>query len=393
VVHGTCAVFLPVVMSEGPVVRPLLDELARGTPKERVKALGELRRLAETEAVRSEFIVMGHAPKIVAVLKQGDVECRIRAAGVIANIAATDACRATVLAAGVLEPLVAMLTTGFSDFQDESAGALRSLAESEQGQHAIIASGALSALVDMLSNASPKGKVRAGGTIGYLAAHLPKAEVKGFLPGLVTMLSSDSQEVSTEATCAMWHIATTCPNRAAVVEAGALAPLIHLLSHSSLRGKAEAAKALGNLAEEGDDFEPNGDPPPAFAGAIVDAGATPGLVALLWSGTGALPGSGHAVDLAMTNNAYTQAARTLSMLATQSRTHSVLVGDGAIPALIRLLQDCEGCPMAKGWSASTLEQLARDADVKKEIYASVPLVAKTVGAQKLLTTQLNFYCQ
>lgn len=373
------------------LMRPILNELARGTAKEQAKALGELRRLAETEAVRSEFIVMGHAPKIVAYLCRGDADCRILAAGVIANIAATDPSRATIIAAGALKPLVGMIRASFSDFQEEAARALRSLAVSEQGQHAIIAAGALPPLIAIVSSGSAKGKTAAAGTIGFLARHLPKAEVKGFLPGLAAMLSSDMEEVGFESACAICNVATTCPNREAVMEAGALTPLLNLLSNSSLRGRAQAAGALANLATEGDDFEATGEPPPRFAGVIVDAGAVPGLVALLAVGPGDCP-AGQGVDPSIANDASTQATRTLSLLAVESRTHAVLVKDGAIPALIALLQEGKSCPTTVGWTASVLEQLARDAEVKKEIYACVPLVAKTVGGQKKLLAHLTIYC-
>lgn len=371
-------------------MRPILNELARGTAKEQAKALGDLRSLARTAEVRSEFIVMGHAPKIVAYLSRADVECRIRAAGVIANIAATDTSRATIIAAGALPPLVGMLRASFSDFQEEAARALQSLAASEQGQHAVLAAGALPPLVENLSSGSAKGKAAAAGTLGFLARHLPKAEVKGFLPALVAMLSSGIEEVSFEAASAICKVAITCPNRESVMEAGALPPLLHLLSNSSLKGRAQAADALGCLATEGYDFEATGAPPPRFAGSIADAGAVPGLVALLAGGIGECS-AGQGLDPAISNNASTQAARTLSLLAIEGRTHEALVADGAIPALIMLLQEGKGCPMAKGWSASVLEQLARDVQVKKEIYASVPLVAKTVGGQKHLLAQLTVY--
>jgi len=377
-------------MSAESPMRPILNELARGTAKEQAKALGELRILAQTAEVRSEFIVMGHAPKIVAYLSRGDADCRVGAAGVIANIAATDACRATIIAAGALQPLVGMISSNYKDFQEEAAGALRTLTASEKGQHAVLAAGALRPLVENLSSGSAKGKVAAAGTLGFLACHLPKAEVKGFLPGLVAMLSSDIEEFSFEAAGAICNVAITCPNREAVMEAGALTPLLHLLSSSSLRGRAQAAEALACLATEGYDFEATGSPPPRFAGAIADAGAVPGLVALLAGGVGECS-TGQGLDPTISNHASTQAARTLSLLAIEGRTHPVLIADGAIPALIMLLQEGKGCPMAKGWSASVLEQLARDGEVKKEIYASVPLVAKTVGGQKHLLAQLTVY--
>jgi len=381
-------------MAEASAVRTLLNELSKGTAKEKAKALGELRRLADTEAVRSELIVMGHISKIIALLSRGDVECRIQAAGVIEGMAATEPCRLAIIATGVLEPLVGMLQKTqplVSEFQEEAAGALRSLAASQQGQHAILAAGALPALVELLATGTAKGKARSGGTIGYLAAHLPKAEVKGFLPSLVAMLSSEVDEVSMAASRAVCNVCTTCVNRAAVVEEGGLAPLLNLLNNSSLKGRTEAAAALGALAVEGTDFEPTGEPPPAYAGPIVEAGAVPALVILLAGGVGEGP-PGQGLDPTISNNACTQAARTVSVLAIETSTHPVLIANGAIPALVALLQEGKGSPKAKGWAASALEQLARDEKAKKEIYASVPVIAKTIGAQKALTAQLKYYC-
>merc|ERR1719240_2468833 len=175
------------------------------------------------------------------------------------------------------------------------------------------------------------------------------------------------------------------------MEAGVLPPLLHLLSNGSLRARAEAAAALGNLAIEGTDFEANGEPPPAFAGAITHAGAVPGLLALLDSHLGEGP-AGQGVDPALSNKAMTEASRALSFLAVERKNIPVLVADGIIPALITMLQEGKSCPMAKGWVAAILAQLAKDGDVKKEIFASVPLVAKTVGAQKCLTAQIMCYC-
>lgn len=375
-------------MPETSLVRPLFAELVKGTPKDRVNALTQMRRLTEGEAVRSEFIVMGYVPKIIEVISRGENLCRTQAAGVIANIAATDACRAAIIAAGALPPLVLMLNTNVIELQEEAAGALQSLAAYDQSQPAILAAGALGPLIELLSCSTAQGKLRAAGTIGFLAVYLPKAEVTGFLPALVAMLSSGTDAVSGEAADAIRKICTTCPKRAAVMEAGALEPLLELLRNSSLIGRAQAAGALGNLVTEGYDFEATGEPPPFFAKPVVDAGAVPGLVALLTGGVGE-GAPGQSLDLAISNNASTQAARTLSLLAIESRTHEVLIADGAIPALLALLQEGKGCPVAKGWVASALEQLARDSHTKKEIYAAVPLVAKTPGGQKFLTASLN----
>merc|ERR1712118_458293 len=99
--------------------------------------------------------------------------------------------------------------------------------------HAIIAAGAVTPLIHLLGCGTAKGRMRIAGTVGLLAAHLPKSDIRGFLPGLVGMLSIESEEVSMEATCAICNIATTCPNREAVMEAGALLPLLHLLSNAS----------------------------------------------------------------------------------------------------------------------------------------------------------------
>lgn len=379
-------------MPETSLVKPLFDELVKGTPKDRVNALAQMRKISEGEAVRSEFIVMGYVPKLIEVMSRGEISCRTQAAGVIANIAATDACRAAIIAAGALPPLVLMLSANVIELQEEAAGALHSLAPYEQSQLAILAAGALGPLIELLSCSTSQGKLRAAGAIGFLASHLPKEEVVGFLPALVAMLSSGTDEVSGEAADSIRKICTTCPKRVAVMEAGAVEPLLELLRNSSLRGRARAAAVLGNLVTEGYDFEATGEKPRFLAKPVVDAGAVPGLVALLTGGAGE-GATGQSLDLAISNNASTQAARTLSLLATDSRTHEALIADGAIPALLALLQGGKGCPTAKGWVASTLEQLGRDSHTKKEIYAAVPLVAKTHSGQKLLMASISSWLQ
>eukprot|EP00439_Symbiodinium_sp_Y106_P024081 s4446_g2.t3 len=136
----------------------------------------------------------------------------------------------------------------------------------------------------------------------------------------VQLLGSDSSVPTKAAASAIRNLAAN-HNAAqlAIAKAGAITPLINLLTHSDQGVQAQAAAALGNLA--GDSSENHFDKQMMIA----QAGAVPPLVQLLERASPELREAG---------------ASALRMLATNNADNQVAVAHaGAIRPLVRLLYD------------------------------------------------------
>jgi vacuolar protein 8 len=115
-------------------------------------------------------------------------------------------------------------------------------------------------------------------------------------------------------------------NKAAIMKAGAIPPLVQLLRSGSNECRVYAATALSHLmgavaSEEGPQFCNVAD---RVAAAIVAAGAIPLLVELLRSDS---------------DEGKTESARALQLLFSNGATNKkVIVAAGALPLLVELLQ-------------------------------------------------------
>jgi vacuolar protein 8 len=130
--------------------------------------------------------------------------------------------------------------------------------------------------VELLRGGSAEGRVEAAGALGNLAFNydIGAAAVveAGAISPLVGLLRGGSDEVRAEAARALWSLAYGNDNiAAAVAEAGAIPSIVQLLSGSSDEGRVNAAGALATLAAGMN----------AFTAAVVAAGAIPPLIALL----------------------------------------------------------------------------------------------------------------
>ena len=114
------------------------------------------------------------------------------------------------------------------------------------------------------------------------------------IEGLVRRLREGNDKAKTEAAQMLGDLAWFGDNRATIVEAGGIPPLVDVLRDGSMGAKEEAVSALFVLAYNHDDNKV----------LIADAGGIPLLVELVRDGrTGSNPAAGALQDIARNNDA------------------------------------------------------------------------------------------
>lgn len=133
--------------------------------------------------------------------------------------------------------------------QREVARALANIAAAEPNHQPLIDGGALALCLDLVVSNSPEVQQQATRVLGNLALS-EDAEMHAHLLGegtlelLVLLAASWDDAVQQEAAIAIANFALQPQNRAAVVQAGALGPLLEQLSSPSAAVNYHAAQAL-----------------------------------------------------------------------------------------------------------------------------------------------------
>jgi len=170
------------------------------------------------------------------------------------------------------------------------------------------------------------------------------------IESLVQLLSTDNIGARRAAAWALRHLASSDANRAAMAQAGAIVPLVHLLEiPEGEEGEEGGDDGASSDAEQG--LDGNDDAPTAAAGAlqilalddacsnsIADAGGIPMLVQCLHRGS---------------NFCKVVAAGALGTLAYNAENRKGIVSSGAIPALVSLLSS-DASPGEEGQESSAV---------------------------------------
>ena len=270
--------------------------------------------------------------------------------------------------------VVEVLTDGQAKTKEHAALTIARLASSEAYRKSIFSAGAITPLVALLrtgthnhpgddkAQRAQKAHAAAAAALWNLAVSpackLPIAKA-GAIPPLVGLLTTGTPEARGFAVGALNNLAASRANQAAIGKAGAIAKIIEMLrtwvreadgggpstahSQSSEECVSNAAGALGNLAAD-----------PANQKLIVAQGGLPPLVRLIE------PGS----RISASTKAY--AAGALWNLAFRNADNKVSIASaGAIPPLISLLQS--GSPDARSNAAAALWNLAVNLNNQVEI--------------------------
>ena len=151
--------------------------------------------------------------------------------------------------AGGILPLVALLTSGGMAAKEHAAAALHHLAKDSDNQLAIARANGITPLVALLDGGSEVVVQNVKNALSRLAEYSEdnQAQIAKRCVSMLTAENSRAQELSA---FALWSLAKKQPQGApvVVVNAGAISPLVLLLSTGTLTAKQNAAAALSTLA-------------------------------------------------------------------------------------------------------------------------------------------------
>ena len=206
-----------------------------------------------------------------------------------------------------------------------------------------IEAGAIPKLLALVTNGSnPCGQRAAAKALAVISlnARIPAAIVAAFIEALVALLrnwSEDHLYLPFDAAQALNHLYSddvgaveSAANRAAIVNAAAVDPLVALVTNGSTGDRGQAARELSNLALCD-----------AIQEAIADAGAIPLLVTLVTNGAA---------------DEQKWAARALGNVGSLNEANQEeIVAAGAVYPLVKLMRDANGS--LKDAAAEALENL------------------------------------
>ncbi len=176
------------------------------------------------------------AELLVQQLRTGDPGTQAQAARTITCLAVNADYRSMIVKAGAVPHLVPLLSSSDADAQGYAAAALGSLCKHDGDARAqAVEAGAMPRLIGMLGSSDPDAQQRAVGALDSLSQAPAAANAIAHLKGvsqLVQLLGSSTASVQESAACTLCNVAISDPNRAAMVRAGVVEPLVALLSSS-----------------------------------------------------------------------------------------------------------------------------------------------------------------
>ena len=321
-----------VALAKAGAIAPLVSLLASDSPETQEHAVGALLFLASNdEGARLTSVVR----RLVGVIDARNASAQMKAASALAVLSSRSvATRTAIMQAGAIPPLVRLLGDGLrtqSDTpQERAAAVLADLARSAEGVEGIVASGGVSPLVQMLASSSERAQIAAASALFYLASMGDnRADIifAGGIPRFVALLSDGCLEAQRHSAAALFQLSNTAHSKTAIVQAGAIQPLVDMLralgakspedqdSAKSAEAQESVTAVLSDLARSKQDNK----------AAIVEAGGIPPLITALSS-----PSSGvvrHATTLLW---ALTQGL-------TSSEYKMKLLDAEAVPLLVALL--------------------------------------------------------
>ena len=261
--------------------------------------------------------------------------------------------------AGAIQPLVALLSSGTTQARENAAGALWHMAIDRPIQLAIAKCSGISPMVAIIDDGTEQAQKNAANALARLATKNAdnQMQISKYCVGLLANQNTGTQR---RAACVLSDLARDNPGSPVViVNAGAISPLVNLLSGGAADVKEEAARALSTLALNS----------PSTQLAIAS-----GLVVLV--GTGSAESQEHVSQLLLT-------------LSKDADNCVAIVRAGAVPRLVvQLRGGGSTSAIAQELAAAVLACLAATEDGIRGILSSNcirPLVSMlttgTAGAQ------------
>lgn len=241
-----------VILSEG-ALRPILESLSSAAPEIREQAAIAVQIMVRDDRVSTEILASGALAQLVNMLPSSTTHGKAKIASALATIASKDDNAKPVVSAGALPQLLILL----GESQPEScriaaALALEHIASLNLCRKAVFDAGALPLLVERLRCGGTEEERQAAAAIRAIVTEgneelpppgAPREDPPdalemidtGFVPLLVDLLSRGSAECRSEAARGIFAIADRGAEcHPTIIAAGALPPLIALLSNASV---------------------------------------------------------------------------------------------------------------------------------------------------------------
>ena len=277
---GLLNVATPSADNRGAVVRALVQLLEARNAAAQMKAAETLAILASRSAAnRSAIAVAGAIPPLVRLLGDGryPTSSQVHAAAALSDLARSNENKPSIISAGGVPPLVRMLASKEAEAQCFASTALFHLSATASAQTLITEHNGISLMVALLSSERLSTANAAAGALYHLASTASNKGTivkAGGIARLVTLLELTDMPDARESIAAVLAELARANNEKAIVSCGGVKPLVAVLAGGSETASAQkhAACALWGLTEgTADRYQP----------AITAAGAVPPLVALV----------------------------------------------------------------------------------------------------------------
>lgn len=324
-----------ILIADAGGITPLVTMTSSHNSMARENAAGALMHLALDPANQVAIAKANGIAPLVTILDEGTAIAHEHAAEAIARLAVGNEENQAQSA----KHLVALLGTGGEGAQKRAAHVMSKLAKHNAGSPVIMVNaGAISPLVTLLSIGNLEVKHEAASALSNLSLHSPSTQL-AIATALVGLIGVGSAEAQEHVAKLLLTLATDAENRAAIAKAGAIPQLVVQLrgaGNSSAKAQKLAAAVLSHLSGAS---ENNVD-------AIATAGAIKPLVALLSSE------AAHA-------EAY--AAAVLADLAQRStKNKGAVLAEGGIMPLVALLHKDKFATKTRAEGAHALRCLSTE---------------------------------
>ena len=325
-------------VSAAGAIAPLVHLLLQSSSAEDVQiaASGALYNICN-DVTQAEMVAAGAVDPLAKLLKSSSTAVREHAVRALGRLCSGEASLLKVLSGGGIAPLVLLSRSSCEGVQHAAVAMLANLASLPASQAPFASAGAIPLLVNFLSSGPGAVREAAVGAFCNLCAYadsLVLVAAAGAIGPLIKMLvtpGSCSETAQRYAATVLHKLTGNCGTVASFTSAGAVAPLVQLLSSRSARAPERAVAILLGLAVHGQ------------AQAISAAGGIPPLVLLLNSGPASLQPSLVTILRALA--------------ATSSDSISAMHRAGVVPLLDKLSGDTHAEAVVRDGASSLLTVL------------------------------------
>lgn len=330
-------------------------------PGTRDMVTGMLLDLSQVPGVPRSLADHNMVKHLVQVLRNAECEeVQMSAVLVLARIANQDrACQLDAVREGAAEPLVRLMGGGSTELQSHAARLLAILTQAPPTHQQVLErSEAVPVLLRCLAAATPSVVEHAASVVACMAQN-PNTHFQlvnwGVVPQVVPLLSSGTQKTKVYVLCSLYLFAQHDTRHAAVVSRAGAVP--PLVSLLRLGGESGSVRPWAAAVLSLLARHPD------MQVEIVSSGAVPPLIRLLEDG---VTGNTSAAVVC-------SAAETLAALAlTDSKRRHMMVRAGALSVCTGLMRSVD--PTLQLWGAHVLRVLCEDADLCAELTAQEELL-------------------